>query len=145
MIKKLIIIITAVCLWGLSDCAVAQQKKKPVTSTNTSWDARIEDEPRQKKQYRTIYRREQYGTFMGNKCVEECTQNMGFRYELVPRKGPGSKTAVGVFLHNTGTKSLLLFKNGPFWQLRLRKKIDECRLRTGDYIGYASPHNKLRE
>lgn len=135
MTKELTIMIAAVCLWGMSVQGVAQQKKQPAPSTNTSWDADIEDEPRDKKQYRTIYRRDAYGIFLGNKCVEETTRNMGFRYVLVPRKGPGSKTAVGVFLHNTGTKSLLLFRNGPFWQCRLRKRIDNCRIRTGDYIG----------
>lgn len=136
MIKRLTIIIAAVCLWGVSETAVAQQKKKPGPSTNTSWDAKVEEEPKEKKSYRTIYRRNAYGLYLGNKCVEESTQNMGFRYELVPRKGPGSKTAMGVFLHNTGAKTVLLFRNGPFWQCRLRRKIDNCRIRTGDYIGY---------
>lgn len=129
----------------MSEYAIAQQRKKPTASTNTSWDARMEGEPREQKQYKTIYRRNPYGTFLGNKCVEESTQKMGFRYELVPKQGPGSKTAVGVFLHNTGTKSLLLFRNGPFWQCRLRRRIDECRIRTGDYIGYHSAANDLPE
>lgn len=146
MVRKLTIIITLVCLWGISGSAVAQQKKKPTASTNTSWDARMEDEPREKKQYKTIYRRDTYGIFLGNKCVQESTQKMGFRYELVHKQGAGSKTAVGVLLHNAGTKMLLLFKNGPFWQCRLRKRIDECRIRTGDYIGgYHSPADKLPE
>lgn len=145
MVKKITIIIAATCLLSMSEYAIAQQRKKPTASTNTSWDARMEGEPREQKQYKTIYRRNPYGTFLGNKCVEESTQKMGFRYELVPKQGPGSKTAVGVFLHNTGTKTLLLFRNGPFWQCRLRRRIDECRIRTGDYIGYHSAADDLPE
>lgn len=136
MIKRLTITIAAVCLWGMSETAVAQQKGKPGPSTNTSWEAKVEEGPREKKSYRTIYRQNAYGIFLGNKCVEESIRNMGFRYELVPRQGPGSKSAMGVFLHNTGAKIVLLFRNGPFWQCRLRRKIDNCRIQTGDYIGY---------
>lgn len=145
MRKALILVVVVVCMGVMTGRATAQQKKKPTASTNTSWDARMEGEPREQKHYKTIYRRNSYGTFLGNKCVEESTQKMGFRYELVPRQGPGSKTALGVFLHNTGTKSLLLFKNGPFWQCRLRRRIDECRIRTGDYIGNHAADDQLPE
>lgn len=120
---------------GISGTAIAQQKDNRIASTNTSWDARIEEVPERQKQYKTIYKREAYGAFLGNKCVEESTRKMGFNYELVPKHGPGRKSATAVFLHNSGTKFLLMFKNGPFWQLRLRKQIDACRIKTGDYIG----------
>jgi hypothetical protein len=132
----LTLVIMAMCVGGMSGTAIAQQKEYRIASTNTSWDARIDEAPERQKQYKTIYKREAYGAFLGNKCVEESTRNMGFNYELVPKQGPGRKTAVAVFLHNSGTRFLLMFKNGPFWQLRLRKQIDACRIKTGDYIGW---------
>ena len=83
----------------------------------------------------TIYKRKVEGLLTGNKCVEDQTEKMGFNYVLIPKEGPGSKTATGVFLHNLGTRFLLMFRNGPFWSLRLKKKVKECRRKTGDYMG----------
>lgn len=75
------------------------------------------------------------GILLGNRCMEEATREMGFRYEVVPKEGPGSKTHEGVFFHNLGVKTILLFKNGPFWSIRLKKRMKECRRKTGDYMG----------
>lgn len=135
MRRILTLVVLLICMGGISLNALAQQKKDRKPSSNTSLDGRIEDAPERQKQYKTIYKQQTYGAFLGNKCVEENTRKMGFHYELVPKQGPGRKTATGVFLHNSATKFLLYFKNGPFWQYRLRKKIDECRFKTGDYIG----------
>lgn len=109
--------------------------KKPPPSTNTSRDAWIDPPPAMGKNYLMILKRGSQGTLAGNKCVEDQTMKMGFRYMLVPKKGPGSRTGAGVLLHNAGTKFLLFFRNGPFWTVRLNKKVKECRKKTGDYMG----------
>lgn len=124
------------CLLFCSLCAFGQKgTEKPSSSTNISIDARVDHPPFRNKKYLTILKRGTQGTLVGNKCVEDQTMKMGFRYMLVPKSGPGSRTGVGVFLHNTGTKFLLVFRNGPFWTLRLKKKVKECRQKTGDYMG----------
>jgi hypothetical protein len=30
---------------------------------------------------------------------------------------------------------MIMLKNGPFWKIRVNKKYDECRHRSGDFIG----------
>lgn len=124
------------CLLLCSLSAFGQKgNTQPPPSTNTSRDAWIENPSKRGKTYFSILKRGSEGTLTGNKCVEDRTQKMGFRYVLVPKKGPGSRSGAGVFLHNAGTKFLLFFRNGPFWSVRLKKKVKECRRKTGDYMG----------
>ena len=124
-----LLLLCTLCAFGQKD------RKKPPASTNTSRDAWIEEPPKKEKNYFSILKRGSQGTLTGNKCVEDQTMKMGFRYVLVPKKGPGSRTGTGVLLHNTGTKFLLFFRNGPFWTIRLNEKVKECRRKTGDYMG----------
>lgn len=124
------------CMFLCALSAFGQKEaKKPPPSTNTSREAWIDDQPERGKKYFSILKRGSKGTLAGNKCVEDQTMKMGFRYVLVPKRGPGSRTGAGVFLHNAGTKFLLFFRNGPFWTMRLNKKVKECRQKTGDYMG----------
>ncbi|WP_152425095.1 hypothetical protein [Nafulsella turpanensis] len=124
------------CLLLFPLTAFAQKREeKPSPTTNTSWEATPESLPERPENYLTIYKRNVNGLLIGNKCVEDQTSKMGFNYVLIPGEGPGSKSQAGVFLHNLGTRFLLMFKNGPFWSLRLKKKVKECRQKTGDYMG----------
>ena len=116
--------------------APAQKKgKAPKASSNTSWDVNAARPPKAGKKIRVIYKWDLKGTMPGNKCVDDLTWRKGFRYEQVPKSGPGSMTQEGVFLHNLGTKTILFFRNGPFWHMRVKKKIKECQKKTGDYVG----------
>lgn len=134
---KEILVAGILLLFGLSCVQAQEQKKPPKASTNTSIDGRIEapSAGRSSKNYKVIYKWNMKGLMSGNRCVEETTRKMGFIYEVVPKEGPGSKTQEGVFFHNLGVKTLLFFRNGPFWTTRLKKRIKECRKRTGDYMG----------
>lgn len=124
------------CLLLCSLCSFGQKgNNQPPSSTNTSLEARIEDPPKREKKYLSLLKRGSEGTLSGNKCVEDRTMKMGFRYVLLPKQGPGSRSGAEVFLHNAGTKFLLFFRNGPFWTIRLQKKVKECRRKTGDYMG----------
>lgn len=125
------------CIFTLCTlCAFGQKDtEKPPASTNTSRDAWVENPSKREKSYFSIFKRSTQDTLIGNKCMEDQTMKMGFRYVLAPKKGPGSRTGAGVLLHNAGTKLLLFFRNGPFWTVRLKKKVKECRRKTGDYMG----------
>ncbi|MGK7389008.1 MAG: hypothetical protein ACNS60_01600 [Candidatus Cyclobacteriaceae bacterium M2_1C_046] len=74
-------------------------------------------------------------TLIGNRCMEEVTQEMGFEYVLQPKGQPGNRSEFGRLVHNFGVKVGLLFKNGPFWKIKLNKKRKECMAKTGDYMG----------
>lgn len=60
---------------------------------------------------------------------------MGFQYLAVPKGQPPYKNGFSKFWHNLGVKLVLLFKNGPFWKMKLNKKRKECRFGSGDFVG----------
>jgi hypothetical protein len=78
-----------------------------------------------KKKIRYIVRSDSKGTLTGNKCFEEVTNKFGFEYLIVPEKMPPNKNGFSRFMHNFGVKTVLFFKNGPGWQIRL----------YGDFVG----------
>ncbi len=75
------------------------------------------------------------GLLLGNKCMEEVFDDMGFEY-LVQIKGqPGYRNEFGRLAHNFGAKVGIMFRNGPFWKFRLKKERKKCREKTGDFVG----------
>ena len=125
-------------LCGCSALMLQAQKKEslPLASNNTNLNpSRVKSPKSPEKKVYTIYKTQFKGTLSGNKCAEDLTRKMGFRYEHLLKEGPGSKTGTGIFLHNLGTKTILFFKNGPFWQCRFKKRLNECREKTGDFAG----------
>lgn len=75
------------------------------------------------------------GILYGNKCFLDVQHKMGFEYLIQPKGQPLNRNEVGRNFHNFGIKFVLLFKNGPFYGIKLRKKKKECRQLTGDFVG----------
>ena len=75
------------------------------------------------------------GLLIGNPCMEDVLQEMGFTYLIQFKGEPGQKKAFPRYFHNKGAKTVIFFRNGPFWRFKLRKKRKECRLKTGDFVG----------
>lgn len=79
------------------------------------------------------------GLLLGNPCMEEVTTEMGFIYVIQTKNqtkfGGQKMNGFDRFWHNLGAKLRIMFKNGPFWKFKLKKKRKECRELTGDYVG----------
>lgn len=88
-----------------------------------------------KKTTRHIIRSDSKGTLTGNKCFEEVTRKFGFEYLIVPEKLPPNRNGFSRFMHNLGVNTVLFFRNGPLWQMRLKKKYNQCRYQYGDFVG----------
>lgn len=97
----------------------------------------IEDQTPFNKKERSLYLvlKNTDGTLYGNKCAEDLTYRMGFRYLVQPYGLPGYRSEAGRSLHNFLTRLLLSFRNGPFWYYRLRKRIRDCQELTNDFVG----------
>ncbi|AHM62549.1 hypothetical protein D770_21500 [Flammeovirgaceae bacterium 311] len=139
MNRKLHLLLLLLCFLFVVQPVCAQKKKSKKKmkgqTTNTSYEAKIKNEPAAPKEYMHLYRTNTRGTLHGNKCMEDYTQRMGFRYVMMPPDQEGSLTATEMRFHNFGVKFALLLKNGPFWHHRLNKKIRKCREKTGDFYG----------
>lgn len=88
-----------------------------------------------KQRYLYIIRDNSMNTLKGNKCFEEVTRDYGFEYLIAPKKQPPRETKFGRWMHNMGVKTILFFRNGPFWQIRLKKKYNQCKYQYGDFVG----------
>ena len=145
MNKKFYILIVLLCLLGLQEVQAQKKKsKKPPKgkTTNTSYDARIKNEPPAPKEYMYLYRTNARGTLTGNKCMEDYTEKMGFRYVIMPPGQDGSLSPLELRLHNFSVKFVLLLRNGPFWHHRLNNKARKCREKTGDFYGVIEEEGK---
>lgn len=91
-----------------------------------------------RKKYTQLYKRlekdkkEGIKMMLGNKCAEEVMHNYHFEYVLVPKNQGVSGSRY--FFNNFFSNAKLFFKNGPFWKSRMRKKIEECRINSGDVV-----------
>lgn len=101
---------------------------KRSTKTTNSPDYKDKGEPRLKQ----IYITSTEGTYYGNPCVEEVAANMGFHYTLMYGYA-GEK--VHYWLGNQSKYFLLMFRNGPFWRHRYKKKVRECVGYSSDFTG----------
>ena len=136
-----------VCLIFFKPIAlVAQEISEDYFPTpNTARDARPDPKKAKSKQkkIRFIITDDTRNTLTGNACFEEATRSMGFMYMPVPPgQGPNrNRWAKGT--HNFGAKFAILINNGPCWKRKVNKKREECRIKSGDYMGSIRGLNPL--
>jgi hypothetical protein len=109
-------------------------QNQPLITNNTSGKS-VKEGKQSSRKIRYIISNNTGRTLYGNKCVEEFTSKMGFRYLAIPPGQPGNRSKFGRFIHNFGVKTVLLFRNGPFWKHKVKKRIRECRQKMGDFVG----------
>jgi hypothetical protein len=123
------------CFILLSLCMQAQNE--PPVTNKTDSKVRVKRDKSEKpegKQYMLIYHKNTKGILYGNPCMMEVTRKMGFEYAVAPKGTKGNRTEFGRRMHNFGVKSVLTAKN-PFWRSKVKRKLKECRQKTGDFTG----------
>lgn len=116
-------------------CLAVQAQLSDEIPTNGTVRKRVDHrkyEPK-KKTYSQLYKKSTKGILYGNPCALERTRQMGFEY--VPLAQGRGKTRVGLILNNTAVRSKLCITRSPFWKLILNKRLKECRMKTGDFVG----------
>ena len=111
--------------------------KSESPTKNVDNDVRIYhgDHSSQGKRIRFLIRKDTRGTLSGNKCVTDVTHEMGFEFIPLTKGDPGYENEWMRFSHNLGVQSYLFFTKGPFWKSKVRKRIEECRVKTADFAG----------
>lgn len=120
----------------------AQRKSIKEQSMITGKDITITVEGEHKKSLKTperynptlLFTRNGDGLLLGNPCAEEVMRYYEFHYEIVPRQQGIS--GARYFFHNTWANIKLFFKNGPGWKRKMRKMIERCKVKTGDFVGF---------
>ena len=88
-----------------------------------------------KKNIRYIIKSNSRNTLKGNQCFEEVTRKFGFEYLIAPEDYRPNMNGFSRWTHNAGVNFMLFFRNGPCWQIRMKKKYRECKYRYGDFNG----------
>lgn len=103
------------------------------TDPNAKPDARKMG-PKEKKILYIIKSNPQ-GTLYGNPCFKDATHKFGFEYLIAPEGLPPNRNDFSRGMHNLGVNIILFFRNGPFWKVRLKKKLEHCKYDYGDFVG----------
>jgi hypothetical protein len=85
--------------------------------------------------YAFIIKNHPAGTLYGNPCFLDVSHSYGFEYLIVPEGVAPNKNGMSRAIHNLGVNIKLLFRNGPFWKSRLKKKYEKCKYSYGDFVG----------
>ena len=104
---------------------------------NTDSEARFDKnkERPEKTRLRSIIKNDTKDILYGNKCFEDFTLERGYEYVVTPKGDARNQSDFSRFFHNFGVKTVLLFRNGPFWKIKENKKKKECRNLTRDLVG----------
>ena len=87
---------------------------------------------------KTIYKRPSKNRMYSNECVHDYTRSeMGFEYVILTgdcEKSLGNRSGIELELQNFGAELGLLFRKGPFWKYKVKKRYKFCKERMGDVI-----------
>jgi hypothetical protein len=112
----------------------AASKPFKFSSTTDYYDAE-RFEAVKKKRTRILYTHNTKKVLLGNYCVTEFTQSLGFEYQPAFVNATEPRNELAIYAHNFITNIALTFRNGPFWKRKVKKRIKFCRTTTGDFIG----------
>lgn len=110
------------------------KKQFPTENLYMGKDSRKKSKPKEKN-IRLIIKNDTKGILYGNPCMNEETRRMGFEYVVQTPGLPGSLGTFRRLWNNFWTKARLTFTNTPFWKLILKKRVKDCRQRSGDMVG----------
>ncbi len=119
----------------------AQRKTKPVGDYIPSENIdrkkdfnKRRNRPKQKN-ISLIVKNKGDGLLYGNPCMMQETHRMGFEYSVQVKGLPGSLKFFGRLWRNAGVHTKLIFTRGPWWKLTLNKRVEDCRVKSGDLVG----------
>ena len=113
------------CIFCLLGTSLLAQEKLDFGDTGTTNKApKYKSNPKDYKQKRPIQwvKNTAKDLLIGNPCMEEVTQEMGFVYLIQPKGASPNKNDVQRLMHNLFAKLAITFRNGPFWKFKLKKK-----------------------
>lgn len=118
----------------------AQKEKdldKILPTEKVGFDIKVDkkDDRPKRENLKYIIKNSTNGIFYGNPCALTVTRKMGFEYAVQTKGMQGSMSDFSRFFHNFWVKTGLFFKHSPFWKIRLKKKLRECGLKSGDRVG----------
>ena len=123
-------------LAGIGKTSTAQTGDRPKTdNTDKSVSVVHKKEEPPRINYHYIYKKNSKGLLLGNKCVEDFTEDMGIRYIAAPKDVGVYQSEADRLWQNFKTKTSLFFTKGPFWKFKINKARKKCKALTADFVG----------
>ncbi len=132
---KFIAIFTIYFTVASTTCAQVSKDFGSTGMTSHSPKNKHNEKDHRKKRLVHLIKNDGKGLLIGNACMNEVTHSMGFEYVVQSKGQAGNPHELGRFFINLGAKTIILFRNGPFWKIKLNRKRKECRELTGDHLG----------
>jgi hypothetical protein len=117
--------------------AQPEDLKKNMPTQKTAYKAKVDRNslPLIPKDYKYIIKNNTKGIYYGNPCAIKVTRKMGFEYDVQVKWTQGSISEPSRNWKNFKVKMGLILRHSPFWKFRLKKKLRDCGLKTGDRVG----------
>lgn len=131
---KIALVVTILCF---SSNILAQEKLEFGDTPTTTKTPKYKTNPKKHKPKHKIQwvKNNGKGLLVGNQCMEEVIDEMGFVYLIQPKKQVLNDNEFQRNVHNFFAKLRITLKNGPFWKFKLKKWRKQCGAETGDYLG----------
>ena len=136
LIKKQVKVIFSFCLMVMICMQINMSCAQDKTGA-TNLKTKVNKKKEAPKQKRLLYIVKNDGRkiLYGNKCFLDVQHAMGFEFLIQPKGQPLNRNELARNLHNFGIKFVLVFRNGPFWGITLRKRKKDCRKFSADFVG----------
>ena len=109
---------------------------EPEGTYNTEKDPYYQvDPPVPKRAWKAIYTKHAADYLSGNPCMTEFTHTMGFEYVSYDEYPHDQYGPLGFFFYNISSRIGVIFRGGPFWKIKVNRKLEECSRVSGDFIG----------
>ena len=135
-INKARVVLAGLCFFSLL-CLIAPSVKAQDRTGATHSESKVNKKKEGPKKRKIMYivKKNTKGILYGNRCFLDVQRSMGFEYLVQPKGQPLNRSGLQRNLHNFSVKFVLIFRNGPFWQISVSKKKKECRRLSGDFVG----------
>lgn len=102
---------------------------------NTDTHPYYQYKPKPARVYTAIYTTRTNYYLVGNDCMRQFTRQMGFEYVAYDEYDHENLGPLAYHFYNVTSRLGMIFKAGPFWKIKVNRKLAECRRSSGDFIG----------
>lgn len=127
---SLVFVLAGLIAFGQKDVLIFGDTEK----TSFDPDYSSKDKSSGKKELLLI-RKKSKKVLDGNKCFKDYQVSIGVRVKTLIKGEPPYYNGISKFITNTGTRIKGSFRLGPFWVIRLNKRMRQCRDSLHDFIG----------
>ncbi|BDD06892.1 hypothetical protein [Aureibacter tunicatorum] len=128
---KYIFVFIALFLFSGNELKAQWFFKKNKENTDNFIVNKFDKKQSKPKKVWTIYTKDTKGLLMWNKCFNDASADLGVSYVVIPKESR-SMPEMNRFFHNLGVRTGMMFRAWPWWGLRVKRRVKQCKYLTAD-------------